>query len=70
MAKDDNDFRAPVFVRKDDSSDISASVVLWGKSLDNSVSVRIEGANGSVLINSEDWATLVSCVNAELHKVT
>jgi hypothetical protein len=59
-------FRDPVFVRKDDTCDVKASVVEWA---DGHISVNIEGSQGFVLINAEDWPTIVSCINAELQRV-
>jgi hypothetical protein len=64
MAKD-NEFREPVFVRDDDTTTIKASVVVWK---DDRLSVRLQGSNESVLVNAEDWAVLVACVNRELDR--
>ncbi len=64
-----NEFRAPVFVREDDSTTIRASVVVWGDE-GLGVSVRLQGSNESVLVNAADWATLVGCVNRELERVS
>lgn len=68
MAKD-NEFRDPVFVRSDDTTEIKASVVVWGKRM-GGVSVRLQGSDESVLINAADWPTLVACVNRELERVS
>jgi hypothetical protein len=59
-------FRDAVFVRKDDTCGAKASVVEWA---DGHISVNIEGSQGFVLINAEDWPTIVSCINAELQRV-
>jgi len=61
-------FRDPVFVRSDDTCDVKASVVEWGCDA-LGISVNIEGSSGIVLINAEDWPTIVSCINAELQRV-
>lgn len=65
----ENEFRDPVFVREDDTTTIKASVVVWNEDM-GGVSVRLQGSNESVLVNAEDWFTLVSCVNRELDRVS
>lgn len=63
--------RPPVFIRRDGTTDIEASVVAWGgRSADESLfSVYLKNGKESVLINAEDWPTLVSCINSELECV-
>lgn len=64
-----NEFRDPVFVRDDDTTYIKASVVIWNSELGGR-SIRLQGSNESVLINAEDWPTLVSCINRELDRTS
>lgn len=61
-------FRDPVFVRKDDTTEIEASVVEWGGNI-GGISIRFAGSDSSVLINAEDWPAIVSCIERELNRV-
>lgn len=61
-------FRPPVFVRKDDTTEIEASVVEWGGNI-GGISIRIENGDQSVLINAEDWPAIISCIARELNRV-
>ena len=67
MKNSEHDFRDPVFVRKDDTTDIAASVVVWGDAI-GGVSVRLVSGNESVLINAADWPAIKSTIDAELER--
>jgi hypothetical protein len=62
-------FRSPVFIRNDDTTEIVASVIVWNRE-GAGVSVNLSNGNESVLINAVDWATLVGCINRELDRVS
>jgi hypothetical protein len=64
----DNRFNDPVFVRNDDTTTIRASVVEWNESNGGKLSVLLSNGSESVLVNGDDWATLVGCVNRELER--
>jgi hypothetical protein len=69
MAKkteDEHEWREPVYVRKDSCTDIAASLVIWGPSMDNQISIKLSGMNESVLICREDWANIKSAIDYEL----
>lgn len=61
-------FREPVFVRNDDTTEIAASVVEWNDA-EGGVSIRLRNGSESVLVNSRDWDALKSCVDRELERV-
>lgn len=64
------DFREPVFVRNDDTTNVRASVVDWGDKFDGLLSVKLTNGGGeSVLINVADWEAVKSSVDAELNRV-
>ncbi len=70
MAKpEENEFREPVFLRDDDTTFIKARVIIWKSNLGGR-SISLQGANEGVLINAEDWPTLVSCINRELERTS
>lgn len=65
----DKEFRDPVFVRIDDTTEIKASVIVWAE-CGAGISVRLEDSDGIVVINAADWPSLVACINRELDHVS
>lgn len=63
-----NKFRDPVFVRNDDTTNISASVVEWCDGV-SGFSIHLEGGDHSVLINVSDWDVIKQCIDRELNRV-
>ena len=64
-------FHEPVFVRIDDTTRISASVIEWNGEVSNDMSVKLSNVAGeTVLISVADWKTLVGCVDREIERLS
>ena len=55
--------RSPVYVRRDNETDLSASVMLWEEGC---LSITISNGSHSVTIPADQWHALIVCIDHEL----
>ena len=57
--------RSPVYVRRDDETDLTASLMVYGD--DGSLRITISNDSQSVSIRADQWRALVACIDHEIY---
>lgn len=63
-----NKWNEPVFVRRDDTTNLWVRLIEWNERL-GGLSIQFSNGDHSVLVNVDDWQTIVGAVNREIERL-